>query len=105
MSSLNNKRLRQLQEMYPSFLDRTSTSNFTKHLQILNNQLTDLFKSCYKLTFNNSLERPITIQKVQTSPYNAELNITVKLEHIKTVEIYKNEELVFSSENETENII
>lgn len=104
MSSLNNKRLKQLQEMYPSFLDRTSTSNFTKHLQILNNQLTDLFKSCYKLTFNNSLERPITIQKVQTSPYNAELNITVKLEHIKTVEIYKNEELVFSSENETENI-
>lgn len=96
--------LKKMKKCYPTFLDKSSNSNFTKHLEVINSQQLDLYQSVHKLGLSELLNRPITIKKTQNAPYNFTLEFNVTLEHLKTVTIYKDSNVIYNEEFTSEDV-
>ena len=96
--------LNKMKKYYPTFLDKSDNSNFTKHLKVINTQQLDLYQSLKKLDLGKILNRPITIKKEQKVPYYQTLTFEVILNHLKTVTIYKDHTIIYQETYDNENV-
>lgn len=97
LSILNNpdsNLLQRTKKKYPHFLDKSSNSNLSKHLLVLNDLWLDLFQDINTVKLARVLDRPIQIKKSQSEFYKASYLFKVKLPHLKVVEILQDGEVV-----------
>lgn len=97
LSILNNQDshlLQRTKKKYPHFLDKSSNSNLSKHLFVLNDLWLDLFQDINTVKLATILDRPIQIKKTQSEFYKASYDFKVKLPHLKVVEILQEGEVI-----------
>lgn len=86
--------LRESKKLYPHWLDKNENSNFSKHLDILNNQQRDIRHKIRSVDWARLLNKPLKIHKVQNEPYKYEIEFEVNVPRLKQVNIYKNPTIV-----------
>lgn len=91
--SLNN-----LLKMFPYFFNKEPSSNFYKSQSITNNQFKDLYQSLFEVLESFHILKRCLIWKVQNEAYNYFIHFVVNCPSIKSVDCYKNDELIYSEE-------
>lgn len=86
--------LRESKKLFPHWLDKNENSNFSKHLNILNNQQTDIRHKLKTVDWSKLLNKPLQIHKIQTEPYKWKVEFEVNVPQLKEVNIYKNPTIV-----------
>ena len=86
--------LKESKKLFPHWLDKNDDSNFSKHLNILNHQQTDIRHKIKTLDWSRLLNKPLKIHKTQTEPYKWKVEFEVNIPRLKQVNIYKNPTIV-----------
>ena len=90
--------LKKLLNEFPYFFDKSSDSNFYKVQSIFNNQFQGLYQSLFEVYESFKLEKRVFVWKEQSEPYISVMNFVANFPYIKSVEIYKNDNLIYSDE-------
>lgn len=88
--------LKSLLDMFPWFFDKGSTSNFYKSQSVSNNLFKDVYNDLFKVKESFRLDKRLLIWKEQTVPYVYRVNFVSSFPNLKTVNIYKDDNLVHS---------
>jgi len=87
---LKLNRLEETKKLFPHWLDKNPYSNFSRTLQVLNNQELDKRHMIKMLEWVPILEKPLQIHKEQTEPYEYSIFFKVLVRYIKEINIYLN---------------
>ena len=90
--------VKSLLDMFPWFFDKSSTSNFYKSQDVTNRRFQDLYNDLCKVKESFRLNKRLLIWKEQTEPYIYEVNFVSSFPNLKTVKIYKDDNLVHSED-------
>lgn len=88
--------LKKLLDMFPYFFDKTVTSNFYKSQSVSNNQFKQIYNDLFKVIESFHLTKKCFIWKEQTEAFEYVINFVAKYPHLKTVNCFKNDELIYS---------
>ena len=88
--------LKNLLEMYPWFFDKSVTSNFHKSVEVTNRRFQDLYQSLFEVANSIPLGKRCLIWKEQSVPYDYQINFVANFPHLKSVNCYKNDEIIYS---------
>lgn len=88
--------LRQLKEMFPWFLDKSDSSNFSKSQWVTNRRFQRLDNDLFKIYQNFKLNKNLLIWKDQVEPYEYVINFVANFKNLKTVTLYKNDDVIYS---------
>lgn len=88
--------LKNLLEMYPWFFDKSVTSNFHKSVEVTNRRFQDLYQSLFEVANSIPLGKRCLIWKEQSVPYDYQINFVANFPHLKSVNCYKNDEVIYS---------
>ena len=94
--------LKTLMSMFPWFLDKRPESHFYKTQSVTNNQFKDLYQSLFEVCESFKLDKNVWIWKEQETPYEYTIRFFASYLHIKSVNIYKNNEVIYSEEHSYE---
>ena len=86
--------LNESKKLFPHWLDKTKNSNFSKHLNILNNQQLDIRHNIKTVDWSRIIDKPLKIHKTQTEPYKWEVEFEVNIPRLKSINLYKNPTIV-----------
>lgn len=86
--------LKESKKLFPHWLDKSKDSNFSKHLNVLNNQQMDIRHKLKTIEWGKLLNKPLQIHKIQTEPYKWDIEFEVNVPQLKKVNIYKNPTIV-----------
>ena len=92
------KRVNELMDMFPYFFDKSETSNFFKSQSVTNNQLLKVYQSIRDVYYSFALNKRCLIWKTQSVPYDYEIHFVANYPHLKSVECYQNDTLIYSEE-------
>lgn len=91
LNSLDN-----LLNQYPYFFNKNRTSNFFKSQDVTNEEFKDIYQSMMTVVESFHLNKRCLIWKEQTSPYKYNINFIANYPNMKSVSIYKNEDLIYT---------
>lgn len=83
-----------LKQFFPEFLTKDRSNNFNKLLKVFNVGFRACRQKIDETYLLNKLYRPILVQRVQEQPYTCKHVVIVDIEDIKTIKVYKNNELI-----------
>lgn len=86
--------LKSLMDMFPWFFDKSSASNFYKSQDVTNRRFQELYNDLFKVKESFRLNKRLLVWKTQTVPYNYTINFVSSFPNLKTVKIYKDDNLV-----------
>lgn len=95
---MSRNSLKNLLSMFPYFFDKRSTSNFYKSQSVTNNQFKDVYQSLFQVLESFHIMKRCLIWKVQNEPYNYCIHFVANHPYIKSVKIYKNNEIIYSED-------
>ena len=81
-------------EKYPYFMDKRRISNLYNVTDVNNSVFRDLYNSLFHTYESFHLNKRLLIWKTQDKPYDYKINFKCGYPNIKTVQIYKNDELI-----------
>ena len=87
--------LKKLLNKYPYFFNKSSTSNFFKSQNVTNERFRDVYQSIFEVVESFHLSKRCLIWKDQSEAYNYTMNFIVNYPNLKSVKIYKNDELIY----------
>lgn len=87
--------LKKLLSKFPYFLDKRENSNFYKSQDVTNKRFQDISQSLFEVDESFSLLKKIWIWKEQEVPYDYTINFLCNCHNLKSVIIYKNDELLY----------
>ena len=90
--------VKSLLDMFPWFFDKKSTSNFYKSQDVTNNLFKDLYNDLFKVKESFRLDKRLLIWKEQTVPYVYTVNFVTSFPNLRTVKVYKDDNLVHSED-------
>ena len=85
-----------LLEMFPYFLDKNETSNFFKSQSVSNAQFQGIWNSLMEVYESFHLQKRCLIWKGQYEPYQYTINFVINFPNLKSINLYKNDELIYS---------
>ena len=88
--------LKKLMDMFPYLFDKRITSNFYKSQDVSNNLFKDLYNNLFKVKESFRLNKRLLIWKEQIVPYTYTINFVSSFPNLKSVKIYKDDNLVHS---------
>ena len=88
--------LKKLMDMFPYLFDKRITSNFYKSQDVSNNLFKDLYNNLFKVKESFRLNKRLLIWKEQIVPYAYTINFVSSFPNLKSVKIYKDDNLVHS---------
>ena len=88
---------------FPHFLDKSSDSNFYKIQSVFNNQFRKLDQAIFEVYESFKLDKRVLVWKDQNEPYVYTMRFSVSFPNLKSVKIYKNDELIYVDEFSYEN--
>lgn len=101
--------LKKLLNKFPYFIDKRESSNFYKSQDVTNNRFQEISQSLFEVAESFNLLKKIWIWKEQYVPYDYAINFLCNCPNLKSVSIYKNDELLYmetySSEEKINNFI
>ena len=78
-----------LLKRFPYFLDKKTTSNFSKSERVFNDEFKEVYNNLYDVYLASKLNKHLLIWKVQEEPYNYDMYFHVSLPYLKSVTITK----------------
>ena len=84
--------------MFPYLFDKDSASNFYKSQDVTNNRFKDLYNDLFRVKESFRLNKRLMIWKEQTVPYVYTINFVTSFPNLKTVKIYKDDNLVHNED-------
>lgn len=90
--------VKNLLDMFPWFFDKSSASNFYKSQDVTNNRFKDLYNDLFKVKESFRLNKRLMIWKEQTVPYSYEVNFVANFPNLKSVNIFKDDNVVYSED-------
>lgn len=90
--------LKNLLKSFPYFFNKDVTSNFYKAQYVNNRIFQKVYQSLFEVYESFHLEKRCLIWKNQSEPYAYFINFVVNCPHLKTVQCYKNDELIYVEE-------
>ena len=90
--------LKNLLDLFPSFMDKSEGSNFYKSQDVTNRQFQDLYQSLFNISESFNLDKNCLIWKTQTVAYDYSINFVASYPNLKSVSCFKNNELIYSEE-------
>ena len=97
--------LKQLKNLFPWFLDKSDSSNFSKSQWVTNRRFQRLDNDLFKIYQNFKLNKNLLIWKEQSEPYDYTINFVVNFKNLKTVTCYKNDEVIYTKSFEYDEFI
>ena len=94
--------LKTLMDMFPWFFDKSSTSNFYKSQSVTNNQFKNVYNDVFKVYQSFHLNKNCLIWKEQSQPFEYAINFIANFPNMKTVTLYKNDEVIYTDEYTSE---
>lgn len=88
---------------FPHFLDKSPDSNFYKIQSVFNNQFRKLDQAIFEVYESFKLDKRVLVWKDQNEPYVYTMRFSVSFPNLKSVKIYKNDELIYVDEFSYEN--
>lgn len=92
--------LQNLLQKFPYFFDKSVVSNFYKSQSVTNEQFKNLYQSLFDLTESFHLNKKVLVWKEQLEPYIYTMHFVANLSNLKTVKIYKNDNLIYTNSYE-----
>ena len=89
--------LKNLIKMYPYFFNKDSSSNFYKSQWVTNQRLKDVYQALFELVESFKLDKRCLVWREQTSPYVYCINFVCNFPDLKTVTLYKNDDVIYST--------
>lgn len=88
--------LKQLKNLFPWFLDKSDSSNFSKSQWVTNRRFQRLDNDLFKIYQNFKLNKNLLIWKDQDEPYDYTINFVANFKNLKTVTCYKNDDVIYT---------
>lgn len=92
------KSLKKLLHSFPHFFDKTPRSNFHKVQEVFNKQFQKLDQAVFETYESFKLDKRCFIWKEQNEPYVYTMHFVANFPNLKSVKIYKNDELIYSED-------
>ena len=90
--------LNDLLDKFPYFLNKSKDSNFYKVQWVNNENFKDLYNSLFKVYESFHLTKKLLVWKEQDKPYDYRINFVANYPNLKSVKIYKNDNLIYLKE-------
>lgn len=90
--------LKNMIEKYPFFFDKRPISNFYKITKVYNENFEEMYNDLFKVYESFHLNKRMYIWKNQEAPYEYEVNFVANYPLLKSVNIYKNNKLIYNEE-------
>lgn len=88
--------LKELKNLFPWFMDKSDSSNFSKSQWVTNRRFQRLDNDLFKIYQNFKLNKNLLIWKEQDEPYDYTINFVANFKNLKTVTCYKNDEVIYT---------
>lgn len=90
--------LKNLLKTFPYFFDKTPDSNFYKVQEVFNNQFQKANQSLFETYESFKLNKSVFVWKEQNESYVYTIHFVANFPNLKSVKIYKNDELIYSDD-------
>ena len=87
--------LKELKKLFPWFLDKSDSSNFSKSQWVTNRRFQRLDNDLFKIYQNFKLNKNLLIWKDQVEPYEYVIRFVANFKNLKTVTLYKNDNVIY----------
>lgn len=89
--------LENLLDKYPFFFDKRPVSNFYKITKVYNENFKLMYNDLFRIYESFHLNKKLLIWKEQEENYNYIINFVVNFPLIKTIKIYKNDDIIYEN--------
>lgn len=87
---------------FPFFLDKSTGSNFYKSSSVINDGFKDFRQDLFNTHLGHRLDKRVLIWKEQEDEYDYTMNFFVHLPYLKMVNVYEEDELIYTESYEYE---